>query len=68
MKPEYKSKRCRATPEKYVTHFINDSSTSEWLAEMRAMETEGELSPAQCEPSPDALDIFKPAFLRKQAA
>jgi hypothetical protein len=51
-----------------TTHFLNDSSNAEWLAEMRAIETEGELSPAQSEPSPEALDIFKPAFLRKQAA
>lgn len=28
-------------------HFLNDSSTAEWLADMRAMETEGERTPAQ---------------------
>lgn len=51
-----------------TTHFVNDSSNAEWLAEMRAIATEGELSPAQSDPSDDALDIFTPAFLRKQAA
>jgi hypothetical protein len=51
-----------------TTHFIDASSNPAWLAEMLAMETEGERTPAQSEPSPEALDIFKPAFLRKQAA
>ena len=28
-------------------HFLNDSANAAWLAEMRAMESEGERTPAQ---------------------
>lgn len=46
----------------------SNSEANEYFHELIAWETEGERTPAQSEPSPDALDIFKPAFLRKQAA
>jgi hypothetical protein len=44
--------------------------TTAWLAEMRAMETEGEKTPAQDERAPDefVMDPSTPALLRRQAA
>lgn len=54
----------------FVEHYANDSSSTAWLAEMRAMETEGELTPAQAEREPHeaVMDPNTPALLRKQAA
>lgn len=41
--------------------------TTAWLAEMRAMESEGEVTPIQSAPHDVVLDIFTPVFLRRQA-
>ena len=54
-----------------ITHFYDDASNPAWIAEMRAMESEGELTPAQdpnCEPDELVMDPNTPALLRRQAA
>lgn len=60
-----------------ITHYVDlkvedksigESATAEWLAAMRAMETEGERTPAQSEPHEAVMDESTPALLRKQAA
>lgn len=52
---------------KPLLHYVNDSATGEWLAAMREIESEGELTPAQ-EPHPVVMDASTPALLRRQAA
>lgn len=49
-----------------LTHYCNDSASVEWLAAMREMETEGEITPIQAEPHPVVMDPYTPAFLRRQ--
>ncbi len=51
-----------------ISHYTNDSSSSEWLAAIREMETEGERSPVQTDPPSEVMDIYTPALLRRQAA
>jgi hypothetical protein len=47
---------------------IDNYDTTAWLREQIAMESEGELTPAQAEPHPVVMDENTPALLRKQAA
>lgn len=52
-----------------TTHFMNDSSTDEWLAAAREWETEGDRTPIQTDPPHDVvMDEATPFLLRKQAA
>jgi hypothetical protein len=53
---------------KPLMHYCNDSASAEWLAAMREIETEGEITPAQTDPHPAVMDEQTPALLRKQAA
>lgn len=47
---------------------VCNSYASEWLAEMREIESEGERTPAQSDPHPVVMDEATPSLLRKQAA
>lgn len=51
-----------------LTHYTCESSSTEWLAAMRELETEGERTPAQSDPHPAVMDESTPALLRRQAA
>jgi hypothetical protein len=52
-----------------ITHFHDHASNPEWIREQIAMETEGEITPAQAsEPHEVVMDEQTPALLRKQAA
>lgn len=51
-------------PIQVLMHYCSDSSTAEWLAAMRELESEGERMP----PHPVVMDESTPMLLRKQAA
>jgi hypothetical protein len=51
-----------------LRHYCNDSSNAAWLAEMRTIESEGSITPAQSSPHEVVMDESTPALLRKQAA
>lgn len=56
-----------------ITHYTGPKAATAnpaWLREMIAMETEGEITPAQSdrEPHEVVMDESTPALLRKQAA
>ncbi len=46
----------------------SNSEANEYFRELIAWETDGERTPIQTDPSPEAMDIYTPAPLRKQAA
>jgi hypothetical protein len=51
-----------------VSHYVNDSTSAEYLRAALEWETDGERTPVQTDPSPEAMDIYTPALLRRQAA
>jgi hypothetical protein len=46
----------------------SNSEANEYFRELIAWETEGDRTPIQTDPSPDVMDIYTPALLRRQAA
>jgi len=46
----------------------SNSEANEYFRELIAWETEGDRTPVQTDPSPEAMDMYTPALLRKQAA
>lgn len=44
------------------------SEANEYFRELIAWETDGDRTPVQTDPSPEAMDMYIPALLRRQAA